>query len=309
MIINQSSIDSLFKGYSASFKQGFDGAETQYRKVAMVVPSSTRENLYAWLGQFPKVREWIGDRFVNNLSVNSYAVVNRDFENTVSVDRNDIQDDQFGVYGPMMEEMGKSAAELPDELIFGLVKAGFAARCYDGQNFFDTDHPVINEIGFQVSVSNTDGGAGPAWFLLDTNRAMKPFLYQERQPFRFASLDKDNGENAFFRKKYVYGCDGRSNAAYGFWQLAFGSRQPLDAQHYAAARRRMMEMRGDGGRLLGIRPNILVVPPGLEEDGRKLLSNDLIGNVVEGSGDNPVAFAATNPWKGTAELLVSPWVA
>lgn len=296
MIITPQSMSTLFKGYNGSFSLGFAGAETHYRKVAMVVPSSTRENLYAWLGQFPKVREWIGERFIQNLRAHAYTVVNRSFENTVGVPRNDIEDDQYGVYGPMMQEMGKSAAELPDELVFGLLKNGFSAPCYDGQYFFDPDHPVLRGDNDAYSHANFVDGPEPTWYLLDTGRAMRPFLYQERRPFEFVSLDKPDDTNVFFKDEYIYGCSGRSNAAYGLWQFAFASRQPLTATNYAAARRGMMELRGDAGRLLGVRPNILVVPPSLEEEGLKLLNSAL----VEG-GD-------TNPWKGTAELLVTPWV-
>lgn len=297
MIINDASLNSLFKGYSASFKQGFDGAESNFKQVAMVVPSATRENLYAWLGQFPKVREWIGDRLVQNLAAHGYTIKNHSFENTIAVSRDDIEDDQFGVYTPMIQEMGKSAAELPDRLIFGLIKAGFISQCYDGQYFFDTDHPVIGEDGQPYSVANTDGGAGPAWFLLDTSRAMKPFIYQQRRPFEFISLDQKNDENVFFRKECIYGCDGRANAGYGFWQMAFASKQSLDPSHYASARRNMMEMKGDAGRLLGLRPKLLLVPPALEEPARKLLNNELLPD------------GGTNPWKGSATLLVTPWLA
>jgi phage major head subunit gpT-like protein len=58
---------------------------------------------------------------VKNLAAHSYKIANRDFEQTITVPRNDIEDDQYGVFGPMFEEMGRSAAEFPDELVFGLM--------------------------------------------------------------------------------------------------------------------------------------------------------------------------------------------
>ena len=58
-----------------------------------------------------------------------------------------------------------------------------------------------------------------------------------------------------------------------------------------------MEMKGDYGRPLGIKPNLLVVPPALESAGRKILNSE------NASGGE------TNEWKGTAELLVVPWLA
>lgn len=312
MIVNQESLRSLFAGFGASFKKGFDGAESHYRDVAMVVPSATRENNYGWLGQFPKIREWIGDRIIKNLAAHSYVVVNRKFESTVSVPRTSIEDDQFGVFSPIVEEMGKAAAEFPDEMIFALLKAGFLTPCYDGQYFFDTDHPVADPLtGQAVTVSNIQAGAGPAWFLLDTSRPMKPMLYQERSPYALTQLINDGDQNVFLRDEYVYGTRGRSNAGFGLWQLAFGSKADLTPDNYAAARAAMMNQRGDEGRILGIKPTLLVVPPALEEAARILINSDVLPTVVtsQNGGNATSEGGGTNPWKGSATLLTTPWVA
>ncbi len=76
-----------------------------------------------------------------------YTITNKDFEVTVGVDRNDIEDDNLGVYGPLMQEMGVSAAQQPDDLTFGLLAQGATETCYDGQCFFDTDHPSFDKNG------------------------------------------------------------------------------------------------------------------------------------------------------------------
>lgn len=55
-------------------------------------------------------------------------------------------------------------------------------------------------------------------------------------------------------------------------------------------------MKADGGSPLGLVGNLLVVPQSLESAGRKLLNSEY------GSGGE------TNEWKGTAELLVVPWL-
>jgi phage major head subunit gpT-like protein len=56
----------------------------------------------------------------------------------------------------------------------------------------------------------------------------------------------------------------------------------------------MMGFRSDGGRILGIRPNVLVVPPSLESAALHLLNTE----TLDGGG--------SNPYKGTAELIVTP---
>lgn len=62
-----------------------------------------------------------------------------------------------------------------------------------------------------------------AWFLLCTNRFLKPIIFQERKKIKMVALTKDNDANVFLRDEFLWGADGRSNAGYGFWQMAHGS--------------------------------------------------------------------------------------
>lgn len=61
------------------------------------------------------------------------------------------------------------------------------------------------------------------WFLLCTNSFLKPFIYQERKKIKLTALTRETDENVFMRDEYIWGADGRSNAGYGFWQMAYGS--------------------------------------------------------------------------------------
>lgn len=245
MLINGANIASLFQGFNTSFNKGMQAAPSRYKDVAMVIPSTTLETTYGWLGQFPRLREWLGDRVIKNLESHSYAVKNKLFETSVKVKRTDVEDDQYGIYGSLMEEMGRSAGDHPDELVFTLLSLGFSTLCYDGQYFFDTDHPVGGEEGV-TNVSNMQAGSGSQWFLLDTSPAIKPLLFQERIPYSFQSLTAETDENVFKRDEYLYGVRARANAGFGLWQLAFGSKATLDATNYAAARSTMMSIKGDG---------------------------------------------------------------
>jgi phage major head subunit gpT-like protein len=61
---------------------------------------------------------------------------------TIEVNRNDIEDDQLGIYGPQAQMAGYSAKQLADEIVSDLKNNAFTSPCYDGQNFYDTDHLV-----------------------------------------------------------------------------------------------------------------------------------------------------------------------
>lgn len=272
MILNKSNLSTLFVAFKAAFAIAFGGVEPQWKSVATQVPSTTSENEYGWLGQFPGMREWVGDRVVKNIKQHGYVVRNKTFEATVSVPREAIEDDQFGVYTPLVSELGRSAAEHPDELAFSVLASGFNTVCYDGQYFFDTDHPATDANGNEVSVSNFGGGAGTAWYIVDDTRAVKPLILQMRRQAAFVAKDQLNDDNVFDKNEFVYGVDGRWNVGFGLWQLAYASKQALDEANLTAAITAMRTMKGDNGRVLGIKPKLLVVPPSLEFAAKKLVA-------------------------------------
>jgi len=292
MIINQANLTDLFKAYNAAFDQGFGMAKPQWQTVATEVPSGTSENHYAWLGQFPKMREWLGDRIVKSMSAYDYVLKNKKFESTVGVPRDNIDDDTYGVFSPLMKEMGFAAAMHPDEMLWPAVAAGISTLCYDGQYFFDTDHPVNGAL-----VANVDsGGAGNYWYLLDLSRPLRPFIVQKRRDYAFRAINNLNDDSVFMTDQYKYGVDARLNVGYGLWQQAYASNQTLNAANFDAAYQAMMAVQSDEGRPLGIRPTHLVV-------GSSNRSNAL--NTIE---VDRLASGASNANYKTVDVVLTPYL-
>ena len=304
-IVTPQLLTSLFTGYQASFQNGLGMAEPQYTKIASVIKSASASNTYGWLGQWPGFREWIGDRTIKDMEAQGYQIFNKQFESTVGVKRTDIEDDNLGIYTPMMQEMGRATNVFPDELIFPLLKAGFASECYDGQYFFDTDHPVNDQVdgqGEDASESNVliDAGyTGEAWYLLDTSRALKPLIYQERKMPKLVSMTKEDDESVFMRGEYRYGVDLRCNAGFGFWQMAHGVKADLTLDNLWAAYSAMRQRTADGGRPLGIKPNMLVIPASLEKQATQLLERELF---VDGTDH------VSNEMKGKFEIVIPDYL-
>lgn len=302
MLVNKDTLSALFISLKTTFNNAFDAAPSVWQKIAMLVPSTSGQNDYAWLSKFPRMRKWIGEKNIKSLEGAKYSIFNDDWEGTVEVDRNDIDDDNLGIYGPQAQMAGDSAKQLPDEIVMDLANNAFVTLCYDGQYFIDVDHPVRLADGTIVSVSNKgtkqlsaasqaaaaasygaariamrkfkdddgrplnitpnvllvppalgdvaralmtndrldDGKANPykgtaevvedarlisdtAWFLLDTTKPVKPFIYQERKKAVFVSQTDLQSDDVFTRKKFKFGAEARAAGGYGFWQLAYGS--------------------------------------------------------------------------------------
>jgi phage major head subunit gpT-like protein len=296
MLVNAANLDSLRVGFKTNFQNGLGMADQDWQQLATVVPSTTKEQKYGWLGKMPRVREWVGPRLVQNLMQHDYSIKEKALELTLGVDRDDVETDELGIYAPLFTAMGQETGSEWAAMVYAQLASGFTTNCYDGQFFFDVDHPVLDAAGNTTSVANTDGGGGTPWFLLDISRPIKPIILQKRKDFEFVAKDKLTDDNVFNNKEFVYGADARANTGFGFWQMAWGSRQPLTPANYAIARAAMGGMKGDFGKPLGIKPGLLVVPSTLESAGNKIVNSQL------GTGGE------TNEWQGTAKLLVTPWL-
>jgi len=295
LVVSASNLKTLQTAFNSAFKRGLTTVQPMWQRVAMLVPSTTSEEEYGWLGMTTKFREWLGDRVVQNLRVHGYTIKNKTFENTVSVPREKIEDDQYGIFTPLMEQMGQDAATHPDELVFSAIAAGNATLCYDGQFFFDTDHPV-GLPGSEVSVSNFIAGAGAAWYLLDTSKVIKPIIFQKRRDYNFVAKTSLTDDNVFEKNEFVWGSDARVNVGYGLWQMAFMSKATLDAANYAAAYQAMVAFKADNGKPLAVKPNILLVGPSNWKAALDVVQAEALAN------------GGTNTMRNTTEVVLCPWL-
>lgn len=273
-----------------------------HQTVATVVPSNTRSNAYGWLGNFPQLREWVGSRALKSMQESAYALENQKYEATLQVDRVDMEDDNLGIYRPLARSLAKEVVDFFDRKIVALIVDGFTGLCYDGQPFFDAEHPVYPDIdgtGTPDDASNIIGdiqGTGAPWYLLSLSGVLKPFILQQRTQPELEEITDDKNDSVFMQDKYLYGIRYRGSFGYGFWQQAVACKEPLTATSYQEARLVMQRFRRDGRDPLGIVPTHLLVDPTNESAGRSLLEMQF----DVGGGSNPNYHTAT--------LVVSPWL-
>jgi len=294
LVINAATLQAAQTSFQTLFQKAFDAVKQTYRTIAMVIPSSTSANSYKWLGELPGIREWLGDKIIHNLTAHGYFLENKDFELTVGVKRNDIEDDQLGVYNPLMSNLGDASSRHPDELVWPALVDGFATgQGFDKVSFFNVAHPVNGIDTGDGTYANRPAvlGAGEPWFLIDDTRPIQPIIFQERKGYHFVSQTDPQSPEVFKRAVFMYGVEARVAVGYGLPQLIYGSREPLTAAAYEAARLAMSsQKRVDGKTPLGINGTKLIIG-----EGNFKAANILINNERDANG-------ATNPWLGTAKV-------
>jgi phage major head subunit gpT-like protein len=158
MDINRTNMDALFASYNVAFSAGMQMALTahpeqvQLAELAMAGTSSGAATVHGWLNQIGGMREWVGDRVISNIESGRLSVVNRDFEKTISVPRNDIEDDNYGVYTPLISAMGQSSSALWMTLAIDALAAN--GTWADDKPFFATDRAFgENALANKVTVA------------------------------------------------------------------------------------------------------------------------------------------------------------
>lgn len=127
-------IGRYFRRLSQSIGAGWVNAISNYFESDQLLET------YAWLGQAPVLREWIGGRNPNQLREDSFQIRNKHYEATMDILKSDLRRDKSGQAMIRIDEMAQRDLSHWASLLSTLIAAAPATACYDGQFFFDTDH-------------------------------------------------------------------------------------------------------------------------------------------------------------------------
>lgn len=217
--------------------------------------STSASEDYHWLASIKKIRKWVGPRRLQKLQGHSHSIENEDWEDSITVKVNDIEDGKnLSSSIIQAQTFGQSIAEFSDDRVVELLEKGGTEPCYDGQPFFDPEHPVDTENGVELLSNTEDSGNGKYWYIGVFNDPIKPLLKQNRKKFSF---DKDETKR-FSDRVINFGIDGRYGFGYTLPALLVRSNLPLTAENYEAAKKKITDWIGADGSKLGLRPDTFI---------------------------------------------------
>jgi phage major head subunit gpT-like protein len=124
MVISADLLSAMYATFNTAFKDGMQRGRTvpiaaksmleylvKFSDIGMSIPSTTAAEIHLWISQIPGFREWVGDRVAKTLAVNGLKVENKDFEQTVDIPRNSVEDDSYGVFSSVIQNMGAEGAD------------------------------------------------------------------------------------------------------------------------------------------------------------------------------------------------------
>lgn len=133
----------LERGLRTLFVEAFTNAEdaAELAPYILETKSDGADEKYGWLGQSPSMVEWIDERRLKALNDFDYTLKNKDYEATLSVDRNELADDRMGAIKIRINDLAvKAKSTHPRRLFFDALVAGSTQLAYDGLPLFSASH-------------------------------------------------------------------------------------------------------------------------------------------------------------------------
>ena len=171
MDITPSNIEALKISFEVLYRTGFEGVEPWYKAVFADSTSGNKKKRVALPARLRSLREWVGDRQVENLVRYTTDIEAKKFELTVAVDRETIEDDSFDLYQPDMQQIGAEAADHPNVLAVDFMRNGTDATkylSYDGKAFWHATH-LINASGKDVTANRYSNYRSSSFALTSAN--------------------------------------------------------------------------------------------------------------------------------------------
>lgn len=118
-----------------------DPASALLNQIAWFNRSTDQEiETYKWLGQVPRMREWLGGRQAKGFNDFSHVIKNRPYEASLGINLPDFERDKTSQVLTRIGELADAANIHQWSLIADLMQKGESQACYDGQFMYDTDH-------------------------------------------------------------------------------------------------------------------------------------------------------------------------
>jgi len=184
----------LEKGLRAEFLKAFNNGENPSDVMAMIMQtkSTSNQEKYGWLGQSPIMREWKSERILSGLADYDYTLPNVDYEATLKVDKNVMEDDQLGAVKIRVRDLAIKAKLHSRKLFFEKLVSGTSDLCYDGQAFFSAAHPESGASQTNLYTSTSSAPYTAAEFSVDfigARAQMRGYVDDQGEPVNEGDLD------------------------------------------------------------------------------------------------------------------------
>lgn len=156
MLIIPSALDALFVGFQAHYEVGVRSAAPMHGDIADVFSMPVAEFNFPIPEGLPCFKNWPKgqERTWRSMNAHNTKLITGDRELSVTIPRDAIRFDQYSVFERQFATAGQNSQLAWDDMVFEAILAGESSVCFDGQPFYDTEHPVTPSDALSAVQSN-----------------------------------------------------------------------------------------------------------------------------------------------------------
>jgi len=176
MNINDKELQELNKQLNAKWTSAFSAApQSQLNALATRYTSTTASNHYAFMEAIGGWSEWNGARQFKDVASQQFEVLNKDYEMSIKMPKNQLEDDQIGMYVDIVPNMVAGWFKKQQALIMNVLTSNPVA--YDGGSLFKTDRTYGDSV-----INNTTTSALDATTFNAAYVAMQSYTDHDGEP-------------------------------------------------------------------------------------------------------------------------------
>jgi len=167
----------LYTRVRTNFNLAFDADASSpiynvWRKICFATKTTGKTDRYPFSLPLNDMEEWTDERKFEDLEYDDFSLSNTDFEKSIKIHRNEIEDDALGMAMGRARELGQVAARHPQIRMTALINehmtgtAGTYIVGFDGVTLFNTAHTW--QSGYTTSQDNLRGSATAHQGKMDT---------------------------------------------------------------------------------------------------------------------------------------------
>jgi phage major head subunit gpT-like protein len=152
-------------GASAAFIASFRMYEQNdlFAEIGTIERTRKGEARIPFLWYPPRMREWVGERFIGSLDGGMHIIPTRTYEATVAVPRTAVEDDQYGAIERAARGLASEFFRFVHQSYINILQSGQALTTFDGQPLLSSNPNTrgpnnVNLASLPLSIENLSAG-------------------------------------------------------------------------------------------------------------------------------------------------------
>lgn len=154
-MVSQAQFSATMIGLRADLKKMLESEPApDWEMLTSKLPSGTLTEQFEWLGAFPQMHQWVGNKVIEGMFAHAFSITNLPYEATIGVSRYVIEDGRLESVKPRLQQMAAAAKQWAIPHIWALIEnitSATLALCYDGSALVAADHEE-GDSGVQTNI-------------------------------------------------------------------------------------------------------------------------------------------------------------